>query len=146
MKKINWWRFTTIFISVWYALATLLIFVFDIYSLNLVSWLKNALIFIGTYFTLFRDEAQIAPLFFIPIILGILGILGAVFQKERTKAERVCFAVIPCIGLLFSLSTMLSLQIPGLHNANTIPLIFTAIVIIWIAVDTVLSIVNKRKG
>lgn len=144
MKKFNWWRFAAIFISVWYALSNLLMFVFDIYSLSLVSWLKNALIFIATYCGIFRDEALLTPVFGIPIILGILGILGAVFQKERTTAERVCFAVIPGLGMLYSLSFMMPIQISGKWDVN-FALIFAVIEIVWITTDIILSIVMSRK-
>lgn len=144
MKKFNWWRFAAIFISVWYALSNLLMFVFGIYSLSLVSWLKNALIFIATYCGVFYDEMLLFPVFWIPIILGILGILGAVFQKERTKAERVCFAVIPGLGMLYSLSFMMPIQISGQWDVN-FALIFAVIEIVWIAADIILSIAMSRK-
>lgn len=140
MRRFNWWRFAAIFISACYIFSTFSLILIHFFHIE-----SSPIYFIATYCGIFYDEMFYVPVFWIPVLLGILGILGAVFQNERTAAERVCFALIPCSGAIISLLYIFPLYTKLSFMTDIIPVILTLIIILWIAVDMILSTAMSRK-
>ena len=146
MKKINWWNVTAIFFSAWYFIAAVIRLIDNTSGIGVGGALSTVLFAIAS-FGFGSDEKIMIPIYWLPVLLGIFGIVGAIFQRTKDIVYRIFFAAVPCIGAILSL---LYIVYPPIYNSvpllgNYLDMIIAVVLLLWVAVIEALYIVRHKN-
>lgn len=140
MKKYNAWQIITYIGTVWYAVSTVILALMESGILNR-SYPKAVETILGIIMTFGLcnfDDGLIIHIAWVPVIFGIFALLGGIFQNERTKAERITFALIPSIGAALSIVNMFTYFLFYMP-IEAMQAIFASFLIIGMVADIVLT-------
>lgn len=140
MKKYNPWQFIAYIGTAWYTVSTILFVLTEngYLSGSYPKAIETVLGIIMTFGLCNFDDGIIIHIVWVPVIMGIFALLGGIFQNERTKAERITFALIPSIGAALSILNMFTyflFKIP----IEAMQAIFASFLIIGMVADIILT-------
>lgn len=147
LKKINLWKIFAVIFSVWYITSFVSMLVIDVFDSDISEPWRSALILISTLgLAGGSGEAALLPLFFAPFIFAVYGVLGAVFQSEKSKARRVLFGAIPCASAVYVLIILLALGRVAVPDTLFLPLIPAVITALWAIYIITSSVIEKVRS
>lgn len=140
MKKYNPWQIIAYIGTAWYTVSTILLALTEngYLSGSYPKAIETILGIIMTFGIFTFGDGIIIHIVWIPVILGVFALLGSIFQKERTKAERITFALIPSIGAALSIVNMFTYFLFNMP-IEAMQAIFASFLIIGMVADIVLT-------
>lgn len=143
MKKLKWWNYVGIVITLWYTLSAALFTDVNLGSNSFASFMSKAPDWFDKAFEAFitfglgGDEGWAAALAWIAVAIGIFAVCEAFLRSNCSLLHRILNGVIPGAAVIIAVISIIK------SSLIVHPLVLVGIFIIWCATDVVMTVREK---